>query len=195
MRHPAATPELIRNVVATRSVLGSGGGSADRGPPTAAGHDVATQVVLLPYPSDLPVRDTEQGDCTFSHVDSSRPNAYLCWGAGDPCIADPDHSVNTLLCLAAPDDSSVVAVIPTTLDDSTRPAPTGDPWLLDLADGERCAFAGGATFAVGDMRANYSCPTGWLLGDPDRSTPQSTILLQPAGSNELTPVGITRAIS
>jgi hypothetical protein len=38
---------------------------------------------------------------------------------------------------------------------------------VELEDGTRCSFTGGATFAIGDQRANFSCDDdSWLLGNP-----------------------------
>jgi hypothetical protein len=154
----------------------------------------ATTVILVPYPSHLSVTQTKEDQCTVSHLDYYRPTAFLCWRTGDPCFADPSGASELLLCVSDPGDDTTIAVTPTSLDDSARPSlESGTPWVLDLVDGEHCGYVGGATLAINDMRANYSCPSGWLYGGPDRSSGQWTILMQPEGTDDLTPVAIATA--
>jgi hypothetical protein len=48
--------------------------------------------------------------------------------------------------------------------------PMSLPWALELADGQRCGLATGATTVMAGMRANYACEGGgWIIGELDRS--------------------------
>lgn len=50
--------------------------------------------------------------------------------------------------------------------------PMSMPWALELADGQRCGLATGATTVMAGMRANYACEGGgWVLGELDRAQP------------------------
>ena len=112
-------------------------------------------------------------------------------------FAPPDEQ-GVLVCSASPFDPGVVLFTPTEplvrLKDAESgggPDPrgsastTGDaaggddavlsaadleelPWALELANGERCTFARGATAAFAGMRLNYFCDGGGaVLGDVD----------------------------
>jgi hypothetical protein len=55
------------------------------------------------------------------------------------------------------------------------------PWAMELDNGMRCVLAGGMTYSVAGMRANYQCAMtdhprdgtieGWVIGDPNRTLP------------------------
>jgi hypothetical protein len=70
-----------------------------------------------------------------------------------------------------------------------------NPWSLQLADGQTCDLMGGATGALGDLRANYGCPNGIVYGDADRSQAIWTVYYQANGSSQLVRVGVRVAYS
>jgi hypothetical protein len=67
------------------------------------------------------------------------------------------------------------------------------PWAFELADGEQCTLATGATAAFAGMRVNYFCTGGGaILGDPDRSLPvwAVTYLAEGALASELADIAV-----
>lgn len=57
------------------------------------------------------------------------------------------------------------------------------PWALELADGEQCTLATGATAAFAGMRVNYFCSGGGsVLGEPDRGFPVWAVTYLPEGA-------------
>ena len=75
------------------------------------------------------------------------------------------------------------------------PAVTSEPlpWAFELANGEQCTLATGATAAFAGMRVNYFCSGGGsILGDPDRSLPiwAVTYLAEGAVASELVEVAV-----
>ena len=67
------------------------------------------------------------------------------------------------------------------------------PWAFELADGEQCTLATGATAAFAGMRVNYFCTGGGsILGEPDRSLPvwAVTYLAEGAVASELVDVAV-----
>ena len=127
--------------------------------------------------------------------DPARPDAWLCSSTGvvDPCFQSPFSSPDepgALACVASPFDTDVVLFTPTgplTRQKETAngqvaaPADGADqqggvpaldatdlaelPWAVELANGERCTFARGATAVFAGMRLNYHYPQGSVLGD------------------------------
>lgn len=67
------------------------------------------------------------------------------------------------------------------------------PWAFELADGEQCSLATGATAVFAGMRINYFCSGGgFILGDPDRTLPvwAVTYLAEGAVASELVDVAV-----
>jgi len=80
--------------------------------------------------------------------------------------------------------------------DKHKPASSGLPWAIETSTGFKCVMDTGATNAIGSTRANYGCTrgTGWLWGDPSRSTEPWTIRIAPLTAKRLEKrVGITQA--
>jgi hypothetical protein len=113
----------------------------------------------------------------------------------DPCFlvrntSDLDHPV--AVCPDV-DGSKVVSEIPIAF---SGPFPTGPastipaefqntgPWSFTLANGQTCRFITGALGTLGSSRYNYYCnekpgqlpPTGYVLGNPDKTTTRWTVL-------------------
>ena len=62
---------------------------------------------------------------------------------------------------------------------------------VELEDGTRCGFVGGATFAIGDARANFGCgDKSWLIGrETVRPDGVWTFQRTPPGTDANTPTG------
>jgi hypothetical protein len=112
----------------------------------------------------------------------------------DPCFADPTGADDAMLCVGVMTAEATTRIEGASRHDDDRPSlDSSNPWYIDLVDGQKCGFVLGATMAIGDRRANYSCDRGWLYGDVDRSSGQWTILIQGDGATGLTPVSIATA--
>jgi hypothetical protein len=109
-----------------------------------------------------------------------RSDAYRCMEIGhpyllyDPCFGDPNKlfPVSRVIC---PDPSPYSATsmnltrpLP---DDSSESATVANPWLIVLTDGQQCHPDTRASPYSGNLRLNYSCPSGGLYGDVHRSSP------------------------
>jgi hypothetical protein len=141
-----------------------------------------TEVLLLTPTAPLP---------RFKEADTGPPPPQP--AAVMPAPAAPDQPIPTgdkppPGVPATAMDQSVPAVMP-------DPAETSGslPWALELADGEQCALATGATAVFAGMRVNYFCSGGGsILGDPDRSQPvwAVTYLAEGAVASELVEVAV-----
>jgi polar amino acid transport system substrate-binding protein len=137
----------------------------------------ATEVVKY-VPDSVPTGETKEGSCwTNSLAAGGREDAWRC-NVGDNMIEDP--------CFSVPSDAGMVVCgyDPATNNAGyglklTEPLPKPDVppavveayknngWLVLLADGTYCGFMTGATFGLGDERANYGCVGGewYIMGD------------------------------
>lgn len=92
-------------------------------------------------------------------------------------------------CIDAPGGEATLVTLTSSLpgngvsDSSPVEAP---PWAMTLQSGEQCAFASGATAAVGSERLNYFCDDGLMVyGEPDRSEAVRTVKVGREGSSTL----------
>jgi hypothetical protein len=180
-----------------------------RNTPPAKTSPEKTEVRLLePFtPSGLTERLTASatvtGECQPSIKDFARDDAFRCFtedgGILDPCFMDPYGSSGPDPLLACPQDpwaSTVVQVSPTgelVQDDVERPALSeAGPWALELGNGQRCVFIGGATTTIAGMRLNYACGNGdsFVVGDPDSSRPVWRVFYAPKGSGNFVQVDV-----
>ncbi len=104
------------------------------------------------------------------------------------CISGKAHRF--VLCPAAPWKRSGIKIhLLSTLKGGHRRAPSTavNPWGIQTTAGLRCAFAGGATNAIGRRRANYAClhSHDWLWVSPIRSTQPWTIFMAPVSAKKL----------
>lgn len=93
----------------------------------------------------------------------------------DPCFARTPQT-RIVACAASPFSKRVTLL---SLKKQLRDAdsattrwlqPKGEPWGLQLTNGDTCTFATGATDVVAGERLNYACSRdGWIIGAPDRS--------------------------
>ena len=140
----------------------------------------------------------ETGTCIAeSLADAGRSDAWRCMVGNaiqDPCFANPfgaEGEPVTLACLDSPLSAEVLLL---TVDAPLPPRAEGDanagtdqaaplPWVLELANGEQCEVATGATTGLVDMRLNYFCTgQGTILGEPDRSRAVWTVVFWPEGA-------------
>jgi len=173
------------------------------------------QVGLQPFDTNAPLT-SEQGpgpgvtigsqtvgiQCAASLADTMRRNAYVCEvaqpdgvGYQDPCFLG-SHETTYVLCFTSPSDRGATKV---KLLNSLAPNPTnpkGDPWALQLTNGQLCVTKGKGNSVVDGLTNNYQCPNlGQLYGDPDRSTAAWTIFYQAPGSSDLMKVDILKSYS
>jgi energy-coupling factor transporter transmembrane protein EcfT len=158
------------------------------------------QLIMRVYGDDgklLPglrvTQTTTATDCIRS-LRSGDIEALRCFT--DPVVYDPCwiNFKNIAACLENPWSKKAVLVR------GAHPEPhlntNRDPgtfWALELANGERCSFSGGATGTVAGMRINYDCTQGSVLGDPDRSGPQWLVRYHRKNSTEVIQTPVLRA--
>ena len=118
------------------------------------------------------VENLEASCWTSSNVDA-RPDAWRCMASNrilDPCFS-ANPAAQTVVCSQSPWTKNVSLVHLT----KTLPLPSANsdvflaknPWVLVLADNQKCYPIGGATFGFAGMRNNYSCAKkGSLLFGP-----------------------------
>lgn len=118
------------------------------------------------------------GSCWTVSSKTPRSDAWRCKQEStilDPCFAPGEGPSDVVLCM----DGTARRMLRLTLteplpQDAFRspgePAPTS--LLIELANGETCGFASGATSVLAGQRLNYFCDGGGTVyGDPDRSHP------------------------
>jgi hypothetical protein len=177
-------------------------------PPPVAAATQTTVVVFRPWSngalkSGFIVSEKAQGSCFTHSLSTDRPDAWRCFEGNDirdPCFAQSAHSA-AVACAEGPFSKSVVLLsLGKPLANGDNPTtqwlqPKGIPWGLRLTSGDTCVFATGATDAVGHERLNYACrKTGWIIGEPDRSTATWTARSVKWPDKHITLVGITTAI-
>jgi hypothetical protein len=144
-----------------------------------------------------------RGSCFRGAQSINRDDAWRCISGNalfDPCFSST-QAKGIVLCPSTPFGSSVVEMrltkrLPTGMADKHKPASSGLPWAIETSTGFKCVMDTGATNAIGSTRANYGCTrgTGWLWGDPSRSTEPWTIRIAPLTAKRLEKrVGITQA--
>lgn len=154
---PATDPALTRTTVHTIAPWSVSGGEPAEG---------------------ITLTGTTTGSCWTVSSKTQRSDAWRCKSDHtilDPCFAPGEGPSDVVLCL----DGTARRMLRMTL---TEPLPadafrtSGDPdpnsLILELANGETCGFASGATSVLAGRRLNYFCDGGGTVyGDPDRSRP------------------------
>jgi hypothetical protein len=110
----------------------------------------------------------------------------------DPCFSSP-RAAGLVLCATAPWRNAGVklrltAALPRAMANHGAPSLRNQPWALELLNGRRCLFTGGATASVEGKRLNYFCTAGasnGLWGFPDRRGEPWSILSAPAAATHL----------
>ncbi|MGX1886509.1 serine/threonine protein kinase [Streptomyces sp. NPDC055287] len=131
------------------------------------------------------------GSCFSSSTKTQRTDAWRCTHDStllDPCFAPdvgPDHPV--LLCMGASPNHMMRLTLTETLPGNNFHIPGGPvptPLVIELANGKRCEFAGGATDSLAGQRLNYLCNGGGsVYGDPDQDHPLWTAAYRPDQAN------------
>jgi len=154
--------------------------------------------------SDLKVVEKAAGNCWTSSLTTDRSDAWRCMRGNeilDPCFQGKPHAT-VVACSENPFSNHVTLLtlkkpLPGGSDSTTRMLqPEGQPWALQLVDGERCYFVSGATDVAGGMRMNSECKgDNWIAGFPNRSKPAwSAHLLVWPNKSHLKQVGIAVAV-
>ena len=110
----------------------------------------------------------------------------------DPCFSSP-RAASFVLCPTAPWRNRGVELrltgpLPRSMANHGALSLGNQPWALELLDGRRCLFSGGATSEVEGKRLNYFCATGGssgLWGYPARGGEPWTILSAPPSATHL----------
>ncbi|MGW0737659.1 hypothetical protein [Streptomyces sp. NPDC002851] len=124
------------------------------------------------------------GSCDTPSSTLARPDAWRCFADDgevmDPCftggpMTEEQHDV---LCLVGGSLSKVIRFElnqPLPEEDVSEEDPQTETFAgalkIVLSDGQECFPMGGATSVVGGKRMNFSCPKGYLYGDPSTDSP------------------------
>jgi hypothetical protein len=148
----------------------------------AAGSSSTIVTVVRPFDHGVPraglrITATYKGSCAGGSDATDRLDAWRC-GFGnlliDPCFSDPTGGVAYVLCLRRPWGTETIKLVVTGTrgPNTTRRAPTGHPWGIQLRTGARCLFVQGASSELHGVRLNYTCSDGSVLyGDARRGLP------------------------
>ncbi|MFS8102448.1 serine/threonine protein kinase [Lentzea alba] len=144
---------------------------------------------------NVAVSSVESGSCTSGSSMALRREAFRCTVGNmlhDPCFASP-FTQDVVACPdLTPDRVTMINLTEPLPFDLVMAPQEPRAWLLELADGQRCNAAGGATTTVGDLRLNFHCQNGFVYGDPDPASRLWTVHYQANGSNimESVPVAV-----
>jgi hypothetical protein len=121
----------------------------------------------------------------FGSLTTVRPDAWRCFTTNGSWVYDPCFSASPAAKqVACPSNYFERTVIVMTLTEPLA-SPAGEdarvvkalrppdlkPWALALSGGVTCWLAAGATFVVGQVRANYVCSQDlWVIGYPREVT-------------------------
>lgn len=113
----------------------------------------------------------------------------------DPCFAGPNGPSNQVVCAYPSADSVTLMKLTEPLPHFALPSALSSPWLLILADGERCYHSTGGTMNTGGLRLDYECNHGSidLYGNISRASRIWTIFQQRSGSLTMTRTQIAKA--
>lgn len=153
---------------------------------------------------DLHIASEVTGYCWMESVAARRLDAYRCMDRQhtilDPCFGIGSssqvvggNSLSRVVCAYPSPESVTVMKISKPLPVFSAPASLSNPWLLILADGERCYFDTGGTSNPGGLRLNYACRNGDLYGSINKTDGAWTIFQQHANSADMTQVRIVKA--
>jgi hypothetical protein len=158
--------------------------------------DVTETEVINYAPSKTSTMKIQTGDCLSGSLTLPlRNDAWRCYEKNaiyDPCFTSPNG--REVICPDDPEKNYGGMVLKTTnplpQPDTSSIVPANYAWKIRLQDGTDCFSAGGATFTVGNDRANYSCSddeTVWLIGEPTVGkvwTAKKVVLKPGEGSQE-----------
>jgi hypothetical protein len=192
-------PALI-GLAAVATGCNSSKGTSTAVPTTATSATAATEINTLD-PGQLRTNVTRRGTCFSPSSATRRVNAWRCSvtealanGANliDPCYSANVDSTSVACPTNYPPGLDAVEIelerAPGCGEDSLCVAGNAEDGAtaaltVVLEDGTKCSFIAGATFAIGDARANFACADGsWLIG-------VETIRVDGAWTYERTPPG------
>jgi hypothetical protein len=141
------------------------------------------------------------GSCQSGSEVTDAPDAFRCYVGNtiyDPAFSDGSSSAGEV---AFPNwenpDSVTVIKLASALPAANPASSSIDPWMLLLANGQRCTASDGASGPdVDGLNQSYGCSTGSVYGLPDRSSATWTIHYTSApgaSATSLTQVDVTTA--
>ncbi len=114
------------------------------------------------------------GSCGPS-IALNRPDAWRCFAGSrvfDPCFSEEDVDDEVVCMISSPWEAKGALV---SLDEPLRERLDGvhasKVWGIELADGSRCSWMGGATTTIEGARLNYSCGEDWFIVGLSRVEP------------------------
>jgi hypothetical protein len=144
------------------------------------------RLVFTPFAPDgslrpsLKVTTHTGGRCDTGSYVVARRGVHRCFDGNvirDPCFTDAAASTASgepvVVCVESPWSTAAVSLhLDEEPSSAGQAAPGRAPWALQLADGQRCVFAEGASNVVHGRRLNYFC-TGkrYLFGTPRTLSP------------------------
>jgi hypothetical protein len=174
----------------------------------AAAQTTTKVIVVSPFSEagilarGLRIAKAQPGSCWTGSLVSGRSDAWRCFQGNfihDPCFA-PGYDAAWVACADYPWNRGLLRLnltkpLPLSQGNRGSDDPTrGDPWGVQLANGNRCVFVNGATGFVAGMRINYFCTRGVLVGSPRRTSQPWTIFYRATNSTrELRPLPIATA--
>jgi hypothetical protein len=155
--------------------------------------------------SGISATSTQAGSCFSNSSAAVESDAYRCLLSTttsngtplyDPCYSDPSSGAGEVACPDMPNPDSVTIIKLTSALPTAGTTPASlVPWLLVLANGQRCNTNTGTVSTLGGINANYECDDGNAYGEPDESSATWTITYAPNGAtaSAMTKVAITTA--
>ena len=139
-----------------------------QGSATALTLVAATKVVIF-HPTGTAGAPVAGGCGMGESLALDRSDAWRCIVGNniyDPCFSTSAHAT-TVICGASPSKPVGIKVTLSAPLPAHAKALDKQPWIVILGDGLTCGFVTGATFGVGDQRANYGCTQNdWIIGSP-----------------------------
>jgi hypothetical protein len=150
--------------------------------------------------SGISAASTLTGSCFTNSSASSQSGAYRCSVDNllyDPCFADAASGAGEVACPKVANPDSVIVIKLT----SALPAPLAAsspvvPWLLVLANGQRCSpITGTGGPPLAGKPQDYGCDGASVYGMPDENSPTWTASYAPDGAaaSAMTEVTVTQA--
>jgi hypothetical protein len=150
--------------------------------------------------SGISAASTKAGSCFTNSSATNAPDAYRCLLTNstlyDPCFADATSGAGEVACpTPANPDSVVVIKLTSALPAPGTSSPSPFPWLIVLANGQRCTTNTGTGVTLGGKVESYGCTGGYVYGQTDQSSAAWTVSYAPLGApaSAITQVTVTTA--
>ncbi|MBV8806281.1 MAG: hypothetical protein JO042_14585 [Sinobacteraceae bacterium] len=149
--------------------------------------------VFYAFPGVFPTI-SRSGYCWTGSLTANRNDAWRCFVGNliyDPCFSS-DQMPGAVICpnpwLTGGIEIQLTQSLPSQLGNNPPPSTNGEPWNIQLTNGQHCTLVSGASSVVEGKRLNYVC-TGassyGLWGFPDRHSEPWTILGAPFTATHL----------